>query len=361
MITSCQALVASTLSERVNLELFDSTQISNPAPSMPVRIVLAIWRVLRFVRRFESQRPQALMLFAGLSAGIIEKGAMARYARLRGVPAVIFPRAGAIVDSCRRSAFTRAWARFSFRAARKIACQSASWRSFAIETLGFAPEDVIVVRNWTANPDLLAIGERRGPSAALPVRLLFVGWLERSKGIIDLIRACGEMREKLDFTLQIVGDGDAADEARDLVARLQLAQVVEFRGWLQTAELHAALRSADVFVLPSWAEGLPNAMIEAMAARVAVLVSAVGAIPEVITDHKSGLLVPPRDGNALSHALEELIRDGALRQRLADEAFIIAKREFAPQSAVEQIMALINDITKPQADLGDAGRTHPSP
>jgi len=341
MITSCRALLASSLPARVHLDLLDSTQISNPPPALPVRLCLAILRLARFVRRFESRRPQAVILFAALGGSIVEKGAMARYARLRGVPSLIFPRAGFIVEACRKSAFTRAWARFSFRGAQRIVCQSAAWRAFAIESLGFAPENVTVIRNWTAGPELLSIGEQRRVSAAFPVQILFVGWLERDKGVIDLIRACATLRERCDFRLKIVGDGRAAAEARELVERFGLADVIEFRGWLQTADLHAALREADVFVLPSWAEGLPNAMIEAMAARVAVLASAVGAIPEVITDHESGLLVPPRDGTALSGALAEIIADGALRCRLADAAFEIARREFAPESAVDKLVVLI--------------------
>jgi glycosyltransferase involved in cell wall biosynthesis len=349
MITSCQALLASSFPARVHLHLLDSTQISNPAPALPVRLCLAMLRVARFVRRLESQRPQAVILFAALGGSIIEKGVMARYARLRGVPSLIFPRAGYIVEACRKSAFTRTWARFSFRGAQKIVCQSAAWRDFAVESLGFAPEDVTVIRNWTAGPELLSIGEQRRACGTLPVRILFVGWLERDKGILDLIRACGTLRERGDFTLKIVGDGGAAAEARELVERFHLTDVVEFQGWLRTPELHAALREADVFALPSWAEGLPNAMVEAMAARVAVLVSAVGAIPEVITDHESGLLVQPRDGTALLDALAEIVRDGALRERLADKAFEIAKREFAPEPAVDKLVTLIERIVAQHA------------
>jgi glycosyltransferase involved in cell wall biosynthesis len=292
------------------------------------------------------RRPQIVILFAALGGSIVEKGAMARYARLRGVPSLIFPRAGSVVDDCRNSAFTRAWVRRSFRGARMIVCQSESWRSFAIDTLGFAPGDVIVMRNWTANDELLAIGEQRRPSGTPIVNLLFVGWLERDKGIFELIHACRALGDRRDYTLQFIGDGRAASEARALVEQLGLAGVIKFRGWLQTPELHAALRQADVFVLPSWAEGLPNAMIEAMAARVAVLVSAVGAIPEVITDHQSGLLVPPRDGAALSRALAEIIGDGALRSRLAKEAFEVAKREFSREAAVDRLVALIGRITR---------------
>ncbi|HEX4240749.1 MAG TPA: glycosyltransferase family 4 protein [Steroidobacteraceae bacterium] len=358
MVTSCQALLASSLPGRLHLDLLDSTQISNPPPALPTRFGLALVRFARFLVKFEKCRPQAVILFAALGASIVEKGVMARYARWRGVPSLIFPRAGHIVDACRDSPLTRAWARLSFRGASKLVCQSVSWSRFATETLGFAPEHVSVVRNWTASPELLAVGERRRRRAGSRVELLFVGWLERDKGILDLIRACAAQGPCRVFRLVIVGDGGAAHEARELAAQLGLAASVEFRGWLQTEELRAALRDADVFVLPSWAEGLPNAMVEAMAARVAVLVTAVGAIPEVIVDRENGLLVPPRDAAALARALGELIDDGALRARLADEAFEVAKREFSPEAAVDRLVALIDASIAGGEAAGPAVRGH---
>jgi len=145
---------------------------------------------VRFVWLFERRRPDVVLLFVAVGASIIEKGAMAWYARLRGVPAMMFPRGGAIVDQCRTSAFTRAWARLAFRSARKLVCQGEVWRRFALDVLGFAAADIIVIRNWTATPELLEIGMRRLAQAERPVRLLFVGWLEREKGILELIEAC---------------------------------------------------------------------------------------------------------------------------------------------------------------------------
>jgi glycosyltransferase involved in cell wall biosynthesis len=158
-----------------------------------------------------------------------------------------------------------------------------------------------------------------------------------------------------------VGDGGAAAPARELVEQLGLSEVVAFRGWLQPPELHAVLLESDVFVLPSWAEGLPNAMVEAMASRLAVLVSAVGAIPEVIEDHLSGLLVPARDDAALLAALTEIVEDGALRSRLADAAFEVAQREFDPELAVDRLVALIHSIIAPDGQRasprGGQGKT----
>lgn len=341
IVSSCRALLNSSLPRRLQLDLLDSTQISNPPPPLFVRLVLAAVRCVRFVKRFERRRPEAVILFVSLGASILEKGAMAWYARLRGVPAMLFPRGGAIMEPCRKSVWTRLWVRSAFHGARVILCQSETWQSFAVEVLDFPPQRTVVIRNWTASPALLAIGSRRVPRSEGPVRLLFVGWMERDKGVFELLEACRRLQGDCRFTLDMAGEGRASGEFRELRDRYALCDAVRLRGWLGESALQSLLSECDVLVLPSWAEGLPNAMIEAMAAGLAVVVSAVGAVPDVITDGRSGLLVTPRDVDSLYRALSRIIKDIQLRQTLAAEAYKIAARDFGVETAVDLLVAAV--------------------
>ena len=118
---------------------------------------------------------------------------------------------------------------------------------------------------------------------------------------------------------------------------------MRFHGWLQGAQLEHRYREADVFVLPSWTEGLPNAMIEAMAAKLAVVVTAVGNIPDVIEDGVTGLLVPPRDVAVLTRALARMIDEPALRNSLAQAGHNGARATFSVEPAVERLVSEIQD------------------
>ena len=228
---------------------------------------------------------------------------------------------------------------FRFEAREKIVWhKSDAWRRFAVDALGFLPSNVTVIRNWTATRELLEIGAKRVARRDAPVRLLFVGWLEREKGVFELIDACRQLAANREFTLDMVGEGNASTEARALVARHGLGGVIRFRGWLNEDRIHQELAAADVLVLPSWAEGLPNAMIEAMAARLAVVVTGVGAIPELIDDQRSGMLVEPRNADALARALDAILADGEFRDRLAQEAYRTALREFEIEAAVDRLV-----------------------
>ena len=119
--------------------------------------------------------------------------------------------------------------------------------------------------------------------------------------------------------------------------------MVRLRGWLGEAELLQALRESDVLVLPSWAEGLPNAMVEAMAARLAVVATRVGAIPEVVTDGHSAMLVEPRNPESLAAALAAVLDDPQLRQQIAVEGYRIAARDFEVEHAVDRLVELVRD------------------
>ncbi len=341
-MTSCRALLKSTFPTRAALDLLDSTQVTNPPPALPVRLVHAAVRCGRFVRRIEAGRPDVVLLFVSPGASVVEKGVMAWYARVRGVPAIMFPRA--TVSAYQSSPPARLCTRLAFRGARRVVCQSEDWRRFSIAGLGFAASSVQVIRNWTATSDLLGIGADRTRTERPVTHLVFVGWLEREKGIMELIDACHRLSGRWPFVLDVIGDGRAAAAARARVAETGLEDIVRFRGWLGEADVHEALRMADVFVLPSWAEGLPNSMIEAMAARLAIVVSSVGAIPDVVKDRRSGLLVTAKDSDSLTAALASVIGSRKLRDRLAAEAYSVARREFGVEEAVGKLMETIEKV-----------------
>lgn len=352
MVTSCTALMRSSLPTRVDVIPVDSTQISNPPPPLPLRLLLAVPRLFRYVVCFERVRPDVVVLFVALGASVIEKGAMAWYARFRAVPAVMFPRGGGLVAACATSPFTNLWVRAAFRGARRVFCQSLHWQRFAQDRLGFAAEDTPVIPNWTATEDLLEVGRRRlavdrarRPDVT-PVRLVFVGWLDFEKGIAELIAACEALAPRLQFTLDLVGEGNAVAWARDRVDASGLGGRVRFRGWLAGADLVGAFAAADVLVLPSWAEGLPNAMIEAMAAGLAVVVTPVGSVPDVVSDGKEALLVPVRDVDALTAAVERVIIDADVRHRLGTAAHQRASTLFGAETSVGLLVEQFHALAK---------------
>lgn len=147
------------------------------------------------------------------------------------------------------------------------------------------------------------------------VKAVFVGRLTTQKGVDLLLRAWAELTEPRELIL--VGDGAERPSLEALASQLKLDHVT-FIG--STNDVRTYLQQADLFVLPSRAEGIPNAMLEAMACGLPVVATPVGGIPDVVLDGESGLLVPPEDVPALAAAIRRLLADSDLRHQMGQKA-----------------------------------------
>ena len=174
-------------------------------------------------------------------------------------------------------------------------------------------------------------------SAARSNLVLFLGRLEQEKGIFDLLGAVAALRPAIpDVRLVCAGDGNRIAVAR-YAERLGIADAVKFTGWVGPSGKRALLESAAVFALPTYDASLPISLVEAMAAGVPVVASAVGGIPEVVVDGVSGHLVAPGDTATLARHLRKLLLDRAYAQRLGAAARESARARFAPERALPKL------------------------
>ncbi len=130
------------------------------------------------------------------------------------------------------------------------------------------------------------------------------------------------------FEALIIGGGRREAEMRQLAQELGLAGRVHFLG--QRPDIPDLLGALDIFVLPSHSEGVSLALLEAMAAGLPVIATAVGGLPEVVTDGVNGLLIPPQDPEALAQALARLLDDPALAKKLGENARRHVEEKFLP-------------------------------
>ena len=155
-------------------------------------------------------------------------------------------------------------------------------------------------------------------------RLIFVGMVLPTKGVVELVAACAKISD-VDFELEMVGPvgPEMQEQLSGIAAKRNAGRWLNFTGALSRAEAVAHIAAADVFVLPSYTEGFPGSVLEAMACRVAIVATSVGAIPEMLLgdDGKAvGMLVPPRDVGALRLAVEDLLKHPAKRSELGAAA-----------------------------------------
>jgi glycosyltransferase involved in cell wall biosynthesis len=190
--------------------------------------------------------------------------------------------------------------------------------------------------------------------------VLFLGRLDAGKGVFDLLDSAAELRRAVpDLRLVFAGEGDHAALAR-YAERLGIADAVKFTGEVGPSGKRALFESAAAFALPSYAEGLPLGLLEAMAAGVPVVASPVGGVPEAVVDGVSGFLVAPGDRAALSRVLRSLLLDRALGARLGAAARESVRLRFSPERTIPRLeeiyaQAGLAAIGKPLEPGRDAG------
>ena len=349
-VAVCARLLESSFIERFAVRTVDTTQISNPPPAFATRLLLAGMRLACFLATVIFRRPDVVIIFLAEGASAIEKGVMSRLAQACGVRSMVFPRAGGIMRQYGSSSWFAAFVRVTLGRSDMFLCQGLTFQRFAIKELGFATESAPIIPNWTASEEHLRIGsDRNFGRSHPPPQILFLGWLEDFKGVFELLEAARILRdERIEFHLVFGGSGAALARAQRFVQIHGLNRNVTFSGWLDHAEKAKMLQLSQIFTLPSWSEGLPNVMIEAMSAGLACVVTNVGTIPDYVSSGHNVLMVERKNAIALANALRAVICDEKLRESIAKNGFKLASTSFTLENGIELLSAAVTGVLKNQ-------------
>lgn len=170
-----------------------------------------------------------------------------------------------------------------------------------------------------------------------PSNILFLGQIGGRKGVYDLLQAVSRVVAKHPkLKLVLAGDGEL-EQVRAEVDRLALQGHVDVLDWVSGPQKKALLERAAIYALPSYCEGLPMSVLEAMAAGLPVVCTPVGGVPEAVTDGQEGYMVPPGDVVALSNALDMLLTRPDLRQRMGEAARHKVESTFSAAHILPQV------------------------
>ena len=277
---------------------------------------------------------------------VLRKGVLVGLARGLGIPTLLHLHAAEFVE------FTdalpkplRSLMAAMLRSATRVVVLGDVWKQHLTTALHVPAERIVIV------PNSVPAVRRRDPEAIAqggkPLHLVFAARLQPQKGVSELLEALASPGVKeLDWRLTMAGVGRLEEYQAEAKMR-GIADRVTFPGWLDGNAVHALLETADVYLLPSHAEGLPLGVLEALSAGLPVLCCPVGSIPEHLENERTALIVPPKDAPALAAALRRLITDGDLRRRLAIAGAALYDRKFSMASFATAIAALYATYGKP--------------
>ena len=289
------------------------------------------------------QRPAIVHVHSGSRASFIRKSLVLLMARLGGAHTVFHLHGGGFRRYAQEEAgpLLRRWIRHTLEASSRVIALSPGWAAFVRECAPRARVEVL------PNPVRLA------PSTVAPRaeagRILFLGRIEPAKGVDELLQACARLAGHHPGLRLVLGGAGDVEWVQRRALEVGIADRVDTPGWLDAYEREEQLARAWLFCLPSHAEGLPIAMLEAMAAGVPVVATTVGGIPEAVADGVDGLLVPPRDAGALALAIGRLLDDGGLRARLACAARGAVERHYSTGVVCGRLAALYAQLLDERA------------
>jgi glycosyltransferase involved in cell wall biosynthesis len=338
--SSCSAIASA---EAAELRPLDTRGGANALYSLWV-LATALARIAR--GRF-SGRLAGVHVNMAERLSLFRKGAVIVTCRALGVPAVLHLHAAQLhhfYGGLPRP--LQALTRWVFSLPASVVVLGSAARKFVIEDLDVEPGRVDIVINGVPEPT----HARRIAGESAMQRVLFLGNLSERKGVSDLLLALalpGLDTAKLEVTL--AGGGDVgAYEAK--ARQLGIGSFVRFAGWSDQQQVARLMARADVLVLPSYDEGLPLVILEALANGVAVVCSPVGEIPSVLTDGTNACFVQPGDVAGIAAGLRRVLQDGELRAVLERNGRALYEQKFS----IARFFSSVAHIH--QRDFGVAGK-----
>ena len=220
----------------------------------------------------------------------------------------------------------------------KIIVLSNSWRDWFIN-IGIDSTKIIVLNNIVTYPKIQQIKED-----ANKIKMLFLGEIGKRKGVFDILTAIARnsnyYKDKIIFK---IGGNKNEEQLQSFIQSNNLQSFVKFEGWIAGEKKEKLLNWADIFILPSYNEGLPIAILEAMSYHTAIISSPVGGIPEIITHNKNGILVTPGNTKEIDEAIKYCINNPQQLQCFKTTNQTIIK-EFYPDFVLNHLKQIYTSL-----------------
>lgn len=331
--------------------LFDRTSVrylaSYRQPSWRDKMIRLAQALSSLIVALLQHRVLLIHLHTAAYGSFWRKGLFVALGRLFDVPIVLHIHSGEFsqfyIKKCGR--WRQSIVRWIMRNSDCVLCLTPTWQ--------IALREIEPHANLQILPNPVVTTRFRGHQCEVgPVQprcILFLGQLRKEKGIFDLLRAWSAvLREWPQASLVMAGDGNV-EAVRTEANKLDITSSVILPGWVTGDVKQEWLNRADILVLPSYAEGLPMSVLEAMASGIAVVATRVGGIPDLIEHGVHGLLVEAGDIQALSAAILELMSNNTLRRQITMAAKERVNQEFEAGRVAASLESLWRGIVATHA------------
>lgn len=223
---------------------------------------------------------------------------------------------------------------------------SESWKDFFI-SIGIDKNKIIGLNNIITPPTENVLAKKMSVLGnRLPIKILFLGWLGKRKGIWDLLEVIIAHKDELYGKLILkFGGNDFEEEIRSLINREGIGNIAQFEGYVTGNNKKSLLEWSDIYILPSYNEGLPISILEALSYGMPIISTTVGGIPEVVKDKKNGLLITAGDKKQIWQSLKFFIENRDKIIPYGKESLKIVKL-YTPNYVIHDLKVIYEKLLK---------------
>lgn len=221
-----------------------------------------------------------------------------------------------------------------------VICLSDKWEAFFQNN--FKQSNVVIIPNAIDYP-VKSICEKTESDI---LTLLFLGLVTNNKGIFDLLEVIKKNKKKYKAKIRlIIGGNGETERLIRIINEEKLADIVEFVGWLENTKKSYWLQNADIYILPSYIEGLPISILEAMSYGKPIISTNVGGIPEIVIPNRNGFLLEPGDLNSIEKTIQYCIENKEVLLEFGDESEKIVEKHL-PQKVIKELFDIYQELLK---------------
>jgi glycosyltransferase involved in cell wall biosynthesis len=290
----------------IKLHIIDTSQNSFPIPTLKIRIDKAWNRILKLKHIIKINNINGVIIFSSTGFSFYEKVFMSFIANIYKVESFLFIRSGHFIDLNKKSKIIKSFNKFLLKIPTFLGAQGEKWVEFYDE-MGINRSNIKLIHNWIEiNKDY------KYQTNEDKVVFLFAGWMVEKKGVLDLFNVIENNDDLKQFTFRFAGAGTLLEELKKRKEENNLDNI-ELLGWKDEKELQDEYEKADVFILPSYAEGFPNVVLEALNNRMPIISTNIGGIPDSVIDGYNGYIVEVGDKKVLYKSIKNLGESKDLR------------------------------------------------
>lgn len=264
-------------------------------------------RVLKLLSALRAGSCNGVIILSGAGLSFYERIVLSSICSWFGVRDLFLIVDGWFLQLTNAAFFKRRLIGLLLRIPHKLAACGSRWTALFRE-LGIESSHIAQINFWLSAS--FAVSESpKTVASGRPLRFIFVGWMIKEKGIYELLAAIGELRKNYEFLFTFIGGGTLLEYVKQTISTSGWTESISALGWVSNEKFQEMLSAADVFVLPSYAEGFPMSLIEAFSKGLPAICTDVGGIADSLHNGVNGYVIPPRQVPPLVEAMERYLRN----------------------------------------------------